>query len=550
MIQENLVKYFEDSIKANWDTLALSDYKGIDYSYADVAVQIKKWHLLFEARGIKPGDKIALIGKNSANWGIVFLSVVTYGAVIVPLLPDFKPRDVHALVNHSDSRLFFASDAIFEQLDMNQMPAIECVFSVDNHQVCYRKTDHPNGVADKEILFQETYPKGIRAETFSLPQIGNDKLAMISYTSGTTGNSKGVMLLHNSLAGNVKFARDHMPLQSADRIVSFLPQAHTYGLLFEFLFPFSLGCHITFLTKTPSPKIITQAFAEVRPRLILSVPLVIEKIYKAQILPAIQKPYMKVLMAIPGVKNLIRKKIREKITGVFGGNFHELVIGGAPFNAEAESFFRKLKFPITVGYGMTECGPLVSYASWKENRCHASGRSVDLLEVKIDSEDPENVAGEILMRGDHVMTGYYKNPEATAKAIDEDGWLHSGDLGVIDKDGFIYIKGRNKSMILGPSGQNIYPEEIESIINNQECVVESLVLEKNNKLHALVYLDPDCIREEEMDEKAIRQHLEHLRKHVNHHTPAYMNITRFEHQKETFEKTPKQSIKRYKYTAA
>jgi long-chain acyl-CoA synthetase len=358
------------------------------------------------------------------------------------------------------------------------------------------------------------------------------------------------MLLHNSLAANVRFAQNNMPLTSGDKIVSFLPLAHAYGLAFEFLFPFTLGCHVTFLTKTPSPQVITQAFAEIKPRLILSVPLVIEKIYKKKLLPVISKPAVRLLLHIPGINRLLHKSIRKKLFDVFGGNFHEVVIGGAAFNADAEKFFRKIKFPFTVGYGMTECGPLISYAPWKTTKLQASGRSVDTLEVRIDSADQQKIPGEILVKGENVMVGYYKNDEATKNAIDSDGWLHTGDLGLIDTFGNIYIKGRSKSMILGPSGQNIYPEEIESVINNKDFVLESVVIEENEKLVALVCPDYEAMEAQHIDKNKLEQILEHYRKETNHQLPAYMGVSKFIVHPEEFEKTPKRSIKRYLYTSA
>jgi long-chain acyl-CoA synthetase len=379
--------------------------------------------------------------------------------------------------------------------------------------------------------------------------ISNDKLAVISYTSGTTGFSKGVMLNHNSLSANVRYAQEHMPLKPGDPIVSFLPLAHTYGCAFEFLFPFSIGCHITILSKTPSPQIIVQAFKEIKPRLILSVPLVIEKIFKKQLLPVISKPKMKALLAIPGINLILHKKIKAKLVETFGGRFHEIVIGGAAFNPDAEKFFKKIGFKFTVGYGMTECGPLISYASWDTTRLGASGRAVDTLEVTIDSPDPEKLVGEIILRGENVMMGYYKNEKATREMIDENGWMHTGDLGVIDREGNIYIKGRSKSMILGPSGKNIYPEEIEAIINNKNYVVESLVINENDKMVALVYPDFEMMKQNNITEEQLQEILDTYKKEVNERLPDFMNVSKFRIHKEEFAKTPKRSIKRFLYTS-
>ncbi len=548
MIKENLVRYFNDSIKENFDKPALSDYNGGTYTFKEVAEYIKKFHLLFEKTGIKRGDKIALIGKNSANWGVAYLSVVTYGAVIVPVLPDFLPKDVHHIVNHSESKVLFAANNIWDKLSIDDMYDLQYVFGLEDLFPLHSRNDKLDEVVDKlDGLMKDKFPEGFNADSFDLPEVDNSELAEISYTSGTTGFSKGVMLLHNSLSANVLFARNNMPLKPGDKIVSFLPLAHAYGLAFEFLFPFSLGCHITFLTKTPTPAIITKAFQEIRPRLILSVPLVIEKIYKKKILPVIRKAPLNFLLKIPLINLLLYKKVLKGVSEGFGGNFVEVVVGGAALSDEIEGFFRKIGFPITVGYGMTECGPLVAYAPAAEAKKGSCGRAVDTLEVKIDSADPQHEVGEILMRGENVMVGYYKNKEATEQAIDKEGWLHSGDLGIIDEDGFIFIKGRSKNMLLGPSGQNIYPEEIESMINNRACVAESLVVQRDGKLKALIVPDEEVVKALGLDEKGLAEKLEHYRKELNKHFPSYMAVSEMLIHKEPFEKTPKQSIKRFMY---
>lgn len=528
---DNLIALFENAISINHANRALSDYGGESYTYGEVNNKIQVIHSIFSESGIVQGDKIALLGKNSANWGIIYLATVMYGAVIVPILPDFKPADVHFIVNHSDAVMLFVEKSIFADIDPSEMKMVRRMIRIGSLEELYRPT-----------IGQETLPPGKPATHLS-----GDDIAVISYTSGTTGFSKGVVLQHKSLLGNILYAQRNMPLNAGDKLLSFLPLAHTYGCAFEFLFPFSLGCDITFLTKTPSPKIIMQAFQEIRPALILSVPLVIEKIYKTQLLPVLRKTHMRVLLAIPGVNLLLFKKIREKMVAVFGGNFRELVIGGAPFNTQAEQFFKKIGFPFTVGYGMTECGPLISYASWKTTRLGASGRAVDELEVKIDSDDPEHVAGEILMRGNHVMQGYYKNEEATRAVIDDDGWLHSGDLGVMDKAGNIYIKGRSKSMILGPSGKNIYPEEIESILNNRFMVMESLIIERDDKLIALIYPDYDAVERAGHTKDEIQKIFSSYIHELNHQMPKYINVAAFEIVGSEFEKTPKRSIKRFLY---
>ena len=548
MLKEKLILYVEESIKKNWDKPALSDYKGVSLNYKEIAEQILRLHLIYDHYGIAHGDKIALIGKNSAHWGTTFLSIITYGAVAVPILPDFMPKDVEEIVNHSDSKLLLGAESILENLEIKNVPDLKAIFTLEGFLLFGANKEDTLETASKlEQLYNKKYAATVTTKDITFPEISNEDLAIISYTSGTTGHSKGVMLSHNSLSANIRFARNNMPLKSGHKIVSFLPLAHSYGLAFEFIFPFTLGCHITFLTKTPSPQIITQAFSEIRPELILSVPLVIEKIYKKRLLPSISKPPVSILLKIPLLNKMLHKKINARLTEVFGGNFHEVVIGGAPFNAEAEEFFKKIKFPFTIGYGMTECGPLISYASWNTTKQQSAGKSVDTLEVKIDSEDPENIAGEILIKGENVMNGYYKNEEATNQAIDKEGWLHSGDLGVIDKDGFIFIKGRSKSMILGPSGQNIYPEEIESIINNKEGVLESVVIDENHKLVALICPDKEALDKRKLKQGDFEKLLEEHRKHINQHIPAYMNITKFVIHEEEFVKTPKRSIKRYLY---
>ena len=548
MISERLIGYIEQSIRQNWNIEALSNYKESGYSYKEIAEKIIKIHILFKEAGIKEGDKVALVGRNSANWCIIYLATVTYGSVIVPILPDFKTEDLTNIINHSNSRLLFVDDKIFELIKTSKMPEITGVVSLDDFGLLSSinsllKETFPT----LEEKFKKAYPE-LSKEDIKFSDISNDKLAVISYTSGTTGFSKGVMITHNSLAANVRFAQNNMPLKPGDPLVSFLPLAHTYGCAFEFLFPFTFGCHITILSKTPSPQIIIQAFKEIKPRLILSVPLVIEKIFKKQLLPVISKPHMKILLAIPGINIILHKKIREKLTETFGGRFHEIVIGGAAFNADAEKFFKKIGFRFTVGYGMTECGPLISYASCETTKLGASGRAVDTLEVTIDSADPENQVGEIILRGENVMTGYYKNEKATKEMIDDDGWMHTGDLGVIDREGNIFIKGRSKSMILGPSGKNIYPEEIESVINNKVYIVESVVISEDNKLIGLVYPDYEMMKRDNITEEQLSPILDEIRKEVNSRLPDFMAVSKLRIHPEEFVKTPKRSIKRFLYT--
>ncbi len=548
MLKEQIVMFIEDSIKKNWNIDALADYNGKSQSYSDIAEQILKLHLLFEKSGIKKRDKLALIGNNSANWAIVYLASITYGAVIVPILPDFGPDNIHHIVDHSDSIFFFASEAIWKNLDSGKMPAIKTVFSLESYQPIFSRDEQISQLAGTiNELFDNKYSEGFSPEQISFPTIDNSDLALISYTSGTTGFSKGVMISHNSLTANVRYAHRNMPLEPGDSILSLLTIAHSFGMSFDFLFPFTLGCHITFLTKIPSLPVLMKAFDEIKPRLILLVPLLPEKIYKKQLVPAIKKPVMRVLLSIPGINQLIYVSIRKKISKVFGGNFHELVLGGAAFSKDAEDFFRKMKFPYTVGYGMTECGPLISYAPWNEAKAQSCGRVVDTLEVKIDSDDQQNKVGEIMVKGDNVMDGYYKNPEATKEVIDKDGWLHTGDLGVIDADGFIFIRGRNKSMILGPSGKNIYPEEIEAMINSRYYILESLVIEKDGQLVALICPDQERLKEKKGKKKTVEEIMEKYRLKLNKRFPSHVKISKFILHEEEFEKTPKKSLKRYLY---
>ncbi|MDY0099607.1 MAG: AMP-binding protein [Bacteroidales bacterium] len=547
MIKESLVGYIEESIRQNWEIEALSNYREKGYTYRDIAGKILKLHMFFREAEIREGDKIALVGRNSANWCVVYLAVVTYGAVIVPILPDFKPDDLVNLVNHSDALLLFVDDKLWDGISASGMPAINGVISVDTFEmIASPRKLYKNAYSGLEEKFLRKYPS-IAKEDVRFSDVTNDKLAVISYTGGTTGFSKGVMISHNSLAANVRYAQNNMPLKPGDPLVSFLPLAHTYGCAFEFLFPFTFGCHITILSKTPSPQIIIQAFKEIKPRLILSVPLVIEKVFKKQLLPVISKPHMKVLLAVPGINKILHKKIREKLNESFGGRFKEIVIGGAAFNPEAERFFKKINFRFTVGYGMTECGPLISYASWDTTKLGASGRPVDTLEVTIDSGNPQKEIGEIILRGENVMLGYYKNEKATREIIDDNGWMHTGDLGLMDKENNIFIKGRSKSMLLGPSGKNIFPEEIESVFNNMDYIAESLVISEDNKLVALIYPDHEMMKRDNISEEQLNKIFEDTRKSVNERIPDYMAVHKFRIHPEEFAKTPKRSIRRFLY---
>ncbi len=549
MILKRFSDYLTDGIRNNWDTNALSNYKGDTLTYGEIAQKISEIQLIFEAAGMKKGDKVALAGKNSVNWGIIYLATVLSELVIVPILADFKADAVEHIVNHSESRLLFASDQIRKIINTENISDIEAIFTIEELKIIESGNDKIIDIcSNKNTKFKEKYPNGISASTFEIEPIDNSKLAVISYTSGTSGISKGVMLSHNSLAANMQFAQNNMPLKSGDDIVSFLPLAHAFGCAFEFLFPFTLGCHITFLTKTPSPQVIMEAFSIIRPRLILSVPLVIEKIYKNQIMPLLKKPAIKILVKIPGLNRLLFNKIKKKLYLVFGGNFTELVIGGAALSHETEHFFNKIGFPYTVGYGMTECGPLISYSGWKTFKIESTGKTVDTMEARIDSSDQQRIEGEILVKGENVMNGYFKNKEATEEVLSKDGWLRTGDMGLIDKDGIIFIKGRVKNMILGASGQNVYPEEIESSINNHQLILESVVKEENGKLIALVVPDKEVMRLRKFNDDNLPRIFEYYRKDTNKKLPAYMQISKYIIHDEEFEKTPKKSIKRYMYT--
>lgn len=536
-------KYIEKTIQKHWEGKALSNYKEDTLFYKDTAIAIKKNHYLFEKLDIKQNDKIALIGKNNYNWAITFLSTVTYGAISVPLLQDFPVKDIENTVNHSDAVFLFTSDYIFEKLDTSKFPNIRGFISLDTFEVLECK--------DKKmpILFEEVEKMQLKLtpESFQLPDLSNDQIAAISYTSGTSGHSKGVVLSHGNYATNIQFGFDVMNFKMGDPIVSFLPLAHAYGLAFELLVQFTQGCHITFLGKIPSPNIILEAFKEIKPRLIVVVPLIIEKVYKSKIKPAISSGLPKYMLGIPVLRKLVYKKIRAQLETAFGGNFIEIIVGGAALNKEVESFLKKIKFRYTVGYGMTECAPIISYAPWDKAQKFSCGYPIKQCEVKIDSPDPEYVEGEIMVKGSQVMLGYYKNEKATKEVL-ENGWLKTGDLGTKNKDGFITIKGRSKNMILGASGQNIYPEEIEARINNIPYVIESLVVERQGRLHALIVPDLEKAEQDGFDQEKILADIERDQKELNKQMPGYMNISKVEIQEQEFIKTPKKSIKRYLYT--
>ena len=546
MIDKSLIKSVENSMRNHWDFPALSDYKGSTYHYKDVAVLIAKIHILFEEGGLAKGDKVAICGKNSANWATAYLATLTYGAVAVPILNDFKPDNIHNIVNHSEARIFFASASIWENMNCERMPNVETFIMINDFTIIKSKQKHIFEV--RETLnehFGRKYPKDFGPEEISYFTENPEDLAMINYTSGTTGFSKGVMLPYRCLHNNMVFAYEVLGiLKAGDTIVSMLPTAHMYGFSFEFLYEILIGCNVQFLTKTPTPKVILGALAELRPRLIVTVPLILEKIYKKTIIPKLSKPIVKTLLHIPVVDKKIRTKINRELTKAFGDNFVEVIIGGAAFNPEIESFFKKIGFRYTVGYGMTECGPIITYDGWKNNKLYSCGKQTVNMQVRVDSPDPQHIVGEVHCKGPNVMLGYYHNEEATKEQFTPDGWMKTGDLGVIDRDGYLYLKGRNKSMILGPSGKNIYPEEIESKINTSTYVLESIVVEQNGKIVALVYPDFELLKEEHKDPEATMKELMTL---VNAELPVYSQVATIKIHPEEFEKTPKRSIKRFIY---
>ncbi len=549
MISESLVRYAEDAIKKSWDHPAFTNYKGDTILYSQVAERIAWMHQLFKETGVRPGDKISLIGKNSINWAVTYLATVSYGAVIVPCLPDFHTDDMHHIINHSDSVMLFVSDDIYDKIDDSKLKHLKAIFSVNDFRLLFsRIDDYDQTVTKVEVEFVNSIKGKLKPDTYKLPEISNAELAAIVYTSGTSGFSKGCMLLHNSLSANVRYAIKHMEIKSGETVVSFLPLAHTFGCAFEFLFPFSSGAHIIFLSKIPSPTIILEAFEQYKPRLILSVPLVIEKIYKARVKPLLEKKTTEWLMKVPFVSNGLGNIIRKKLVAAFGGNFREIIIGGAPLSGEVQIFLHKIEFPFTIGYGMTECGPLISYSYWKDHRLFSAGYVMDTLEMKINSPDPANIVGEIMVRGENVMTGYYKNEEETKAALDDEGWLHTGDLGIIDKDGYVYIKGRCKNMLLGPAGENIYPEMVESKLNTLPYVSESLLIQREGKLVALVYPDMALMDANGVAESQLPDLMEQNRKELNSLMPSFINVTKIELYPEEFEKTATRKIKRYLYT--
>lgn len=553
MIKENFIKLYENSFRENWDLPCYTDYgENIDYTYGEVAQKIAELHLLFKHCSLRRGDKIAVIGKNNSHWCIAYMATITYGAIIVPILQDFTPNDVHHIVNHSESVFLFTSDSIWETLEEEKLSSIRGILSLTDFRCLHQRDGETIQKYIKNIstAMENHYPDGYTSKQIQYTSLSNEKVMLLNYTSGTTGFSKGVMLTGNNLAGNVTFGIRTELLKRGDKVLSFLPLAHAYGCAFDFLTATAVGTHVTLLGKIPSPKILMKAFEEVKPNLIITVPLVIEKIYKNVIQPLINKRGMKWALNIPLLDNQIYSQIRKKLIDALGGRFKEVIIGGAAMNAEVEEFFYKIKFPFTIGYGMTECGPLISYSPWDEFVPGSSGKILDIMEARIYKEDPNANIGEIQVKGENVMVGYYKNTEASQDVFTTDGWLRTGDLGRIDANGHIFIRGRSKSMILGPSGQNIFPEELEAKLNDMPFIQESLIIERNKKLVALVYADyesldalglnnPDNL-ETIMDENL---------KNLNSLVASYEKVSKIQLYPTEFEKTPKKNIKRYLYNS-
>ena len=538
----------EESFKKNWDRPALSNYKQNTLYYKDVARRIAELHLFFEACGIKPGDRIALCSKNQANWAVAYLATMTYGAVVVPILHEFQAANIRHLVTHSESRIFFVGDNIWQNLADVEIPGVEVVVTLSDFKVV--KTLTPDALAAMESMearMLERYRNGFDQNSLHYYVDLPDQLALISYTSGTSGFSKGVMLPYRALLSNVQFAHEAEPhMDCNSRMVSMLPTAHMYGMIFEFLFEMTIGAHVFFLTRLPSPKVILEAMGEVKPDTIIAVPMIIEKIYKSMLVPFISKARIKLMLNLPVLDKMVKNKIRDSLVQAFGGKFGEVIIGGAPFNREAEAFFKRINFPFTIGYGMTECAPIITYVHWDKTKLYSCGKAAPRMRIKIDSDDPKTIPGEVLVKGENVFLGYYKNEMATKESF-VDGWFRTGDMGVIDGDGYLYLRGRCKSMILGPSGQNIYPEEIESILNNMPYVVESLVIEDDFKLVALVYPDFEQAQEDGLDREQLEEKLNEGMTLANLELDQYCKLSRVEIVDQEFEKTPKRSIKRYLY---
>ena len=542
-------KIFEESIKKNWLRPAISNYQGETLHFRDLARRIEKLHIMFEECGLQKGDKVAICSRNQANWAVVFLATTTYGAVPVPLLHEFKSANIHHLVNHSEAKVLFVDEVIWEGLSETEMPDIHAIIQVNNFKVLYAVDQN---IYDAKVrlneLFGKRYPEAFEPHMISYYEDSAEELAVINYTSGTSGFSKGVMIPYRAIWSNLMFGAKVLPqLGPTSRVVSMLPCAHMYGLMFEVLYELSVGCHVHFLSRLPSPKIIMQALAEVKPSVVIAVPLVIEKIYKTKVKPVLEKEGIKFLMKLPFLNQVVLDKVRTELVNAFGGEFYEVIIGGAAFNQEVEAFFKKMNFPFTVGYGMTECAPIITYDDWKEEKLYSCGKAAPNMEVRIASANPAEIPGEIQVKGANVFLGYFKNEEATEEVFTEDGWFRTGDMGILDADGSLFIKGRTKCMILGPSGQNIYPEEVETLLNSQPYVVDSLVIEDNGGLTALIYPDFHQGAKDGMNQDAFVKYMEGMLAEWNTILPNYARLKKVEVMSEDFERTPKKSIKRYLY---
>ena len=549
--EHQFIDYIEQSIIKNWDKDALTDYKGITLQYKDVARKIAKFHIVLESAGIQPGDKIAVCGRNSAHWAVTFLATITYGAVIVPILHEFKADNIHNIVNHSEAKLLFVGDQAWENLNEDAMPLLEGIaLLTDFSPLVSRNEKLTYAFEHRNAIYGRQYPKNFRPEHICYRKDHPEELAIINYTSGTTGYSKGVMLPYRSLWSNVAYCFEMLPVKPGDHIVSMLPMGHVFGMVYDFLYGFSAGAHIYFLTRMPSPKIISQSFSEIKPRVISCVPLIVEKIIKKDILPKVDSTIGKLLLKVPIVNDKIKSLARQAAMEIFGGNFDEIIIGGAPFNAEVEAFLKKIGFPYTIAYGMTECGPIICSSRWETLKLASCGRATSRMEVRIDSPDPKTHAGEIVCRGMNMMLGYYKNPEATAQIIDANGWLHTGDLGTLDEEGYVTVRGRSKNLLLTSSGQNIYPEEIESKLNNMPYVAESLIVLQHEKLVAMIYPDFDDAFAHGLQQTDIQKVMEQNRIELNQQLPNYSQISKIKIHFEEFEKTAKKSIKRFMYQEA
>ena len=542
-------KIFEESFKKNWVRPAISNYQGETLHFRDLARRIEKLHIMFDECGLQKGDKVAICSRNQANWAVAFLAALTYGAVPVPLLHEFKSANIHHLVNHSEAKILFVDDVIWEGLSESEMPDIQAIIQVNTFKILYAAEPK---IYEAKVhlneLFGRKYPESFEPDMLNYYEDSADELAVINYTSGTSGFSKGVMIPYRAIFSNLEFGKTVLPqLNHTSRVVSMLPCAHMYGLMFEVLYELSVGTHVHFLSRLPSPKIIMQALAEVKPSIVIAVPLVIEKIYKTKVKPVLEKEGIKFLMKLPGLNQVVLNKVKEELINAFGGEFYEVIIGGAAFNKEVESFFKKMGFPFTVGYGMTECAPIITYDDWKVEKLYSCGKAAPNMEVRIASSNPSQIPGEIQVKGANVFLGYYKNEDATADVFTEDGWFRTGDMGILDEDGSLFIKGRTKCMILGPSGQNIYPEEVETVINSQPYVVDSLVIEDNGGLTALIYPDFAQGAKDGMSQHDFVKFMENTLPELNLELPNYAKLKKIEVMSEDFERTPKKSIKRYLY---